>query len=164
MGDMTAYVSDDDFSDRFLLAIGLSLAPGIFVMLVWLLRFKIFAAAVTKQTDEPNSRATIQNTKMTEMSMESQSRTLSFIHDSFVVSAAHEVRKDASLYETETKKMIPKQNPEPKDTIKQANPLAANSPHIIDENNPEMGKSNEQRSPKHRVGSNEETDHVGQNL
>lgn len=42
------------------------------------------------------------------------------------------------------------QTPEIKDTVKTPNPIA--NPDIIDENNPEMGKSNEQRSPKHQSG------------
>lgn len=49
------------------------------------------------------------------------------------------------------------QKPELKDTVKQENPLAATPSHIIDENDPEMGKSNEDRSPKHKVGHKQET-------
>lgn len=45
--------------------------------------------------------------------------------------------------------------------VKQANPLHVPAPgsssHIIDENDPEMGKHNHERSPKHKVGA---PDHV----
>ena len=55
------------------------------------------------------------------------------------------------------------QTPELKDTVKTSNPIAGGGADIIDENNPEMGKSNKDRSPKHRAGKMNADDNV-QNL